>query len=149
MNRQQVNTLLEILAGLEIGDNTVEHPLNTAMKEFYAALINNREGKSLPTVQREFDKKVDLLSWKLGQAFRNAHKKELAKITEKQTAPPLKNEKEYSIAKAAKDLKMTPQNLNKHLEKHSEIKVITISPRKRYITETELNKLKQKLRITS
>ena len=149
MNRQQVNTLLEILAGLEVGDNTVEQPLNTAMKEFYAALMTNRESTPLPTVLKEFDKKVDLLSWKLGQAFRNAHKKELAKKTEKQTASPFKNEKEYIMKTAAKILKMTPQNLGKHLDKHPEIKVNKVSPRKNYLTETELNKLKMILGINN
>jgi predicted DNA-binding protein YlxM (UPF0122 family) len=145
MNRQQVNTLLEILAGLQIGDNTVEQPLRISMKEFYATLLANREGKHVNTIQQEFDKKVDLLRWKLGQAFRYSHQKELAKTNEKQTKSSLTIEKDYSIAEVAKMFKMTPQNLNKHLEKHSEIKVKTLSPRKRFIVESELKKVMQVL----
>jgi hypothetical protein len=148
MNRQQVNTLLEILADLRIGDNTVEQPLDTAMKDFYASLIANSEGKPLYTIQNEFDKKLDLLRWKLGQAFRNSHKKELAKVNKKLTAPPPTNEKEYTIAEVAGKLKMTTQNLNNHLKNNPEIKVKILSPRKRYLTDSEFKKLKQKLRIS-
>ena len=113
MNRQQVNTLLEILAGLQIGDNTVEQPLDTAMKNFYAALIADSEGKPLNTIQREFDKKVDLLRWKLGQAFRNSHKKQLAKVNKKLTAPAPTNEKEYLIAEVAKTAIVTGKQIGR------------------------------------
>jgi hypothetical protein len=147
MNRHQVNTLFEILAGLQIGDNKVEPTLQTAMNEFYETLIANREGNKRLSVVYEIEKKVELLSWKALQALRNKHKKEMTKIEKNRNAPPPSNEKEYTIAKVAKELKMTPQNLNKHLEKHPEVKVKTLSPRKRYITETELNRLKKILGI--
>ncbi len=148
MNRHQVNTLLEILAGLHIGDNTVEQPLDTAMKEFYSALIANSGGKPLGNVKQEFEKKVDLLRWKLCQAFQHSHKKQLALVKEKIEARPLKKEAEFTIKAAAAKLGMTPQNLNKHLENHPEVKVRTESPRKRYISESELTKLKNILGIT-
>lgn len=149
MNRQQVNTLLEIIAGLEIGDNTVEQPLQTAMNEYYATLLKTREGKKISAIKQEFDKKVDLLRWKLGSSFRVLHSKEMAKMNNRFNDAVPKNEKEYSIAEVAEKLKMTPQNINKHLEKHTEIKVKTVSPRKRYLTETELNKLKKILGIST
>lgn len=148
MNRQQINTLLEILSGLEIGDNNVEQPLQTAMNNYYAILLNNREGKTISSIQQEFTKKVDLLRWKLESAFRVLHSKEMAKMNRQNKVVSPINEKEYIIKDAAKKLKMTPQNLNEHLEKHKDIKVKTVSPRKRYLTETELNKLKQKLGIS-
>jgi hypothetical protein len=147
MNRQQVNTLLEILAGLQIGDNTVEPTLQTAMNDFYKTLIANRNGKQLLSVKDEIENKVELLRWKVLQALRNKHKKEMVIIQKKRNAPPPKNEKEYTIAKVAEILDMTPQNLNKHLERHPEVNVKTLSPRKRYITETELNKLKRILKV--
>jgi hypothetical protein len=149
MNRQQVNTLLEILAGLEIGDNTVEQPLQTAMNEYYATLLKTREGKKISTIKQEFDKKVDLLRWKLGSSFRVLHSKEMAKMNNRFNDAVPKNEKEYIINEAAKMLKMTSTNLNTHLRNHPEIKVKRVSPRKNYISETELNKLKKILGITA
>jgi hypothetical protein len=149
MNRQQISTLLEILSGLEIGDNTVEQPLQTAMNNYYDTLLKNREGKTISAIEQDFTKKVDLLRWKLSSAFRVLHSKEMAKMNNRNHSIKPQNEKEYIMKTAAKMLKMTPQNLGKHLDKHPEIKVNSVSPRKNYLSETELNKLKKILGITA
>ena len=149
MTRQQANTLLDILAAMQIGDSTVEQTLQTAMKDFHQMVLANREDKTLAKVRSEFDKKVDLLRWKLVSPFRECHKKEVEDITVRHKASALKTEKEFSIADVAQMLKMTSQNLNQHLRNNKDIMVRTETPRKRYITESELNRLKQKLGITS
>lgn len=57
-------------------------------------------------------------------------------------AKPIINEKRYIIKEVAEKLEMTPQNLNSILRNHPEIKVIEISSRKRYLTESEIEKVK-------
>ena len=148
MNRQQANTLLDILAAMQIGDNTVEQTLQTAMKDFHQGVLANRGDKTLAKLRNEFDKKVDLLRWKLVSAYRECHKKEVEDITVRHQANAQKKEIEFSIADVAEKLKMTSQNLNQHLRNNKDVIVRTESPRKRYITESELNKLKQRLGIT-
>ena len=149
MTRQQAETLLDILAAMQIGDKTVEQTLQTAMKDFHQIVLANRGDKTLAEMRNEFDKKVDLLRWKLGSAYRECHKKEVEDRTVRHQANAQKIETEFSIADVAEKLKMTSQNLNQHLRNNKDVIVRTESPRKRFITESELNKLKQKLGINS
>jgi hypothetical protein len=149
MDRQQSNNLLEIVAQLEIGDNTVDRALATAMRTFYSSLLNANDGKSLPFIRDEFDKKAELLQWKLKSAFRKCHNEHIQKKEAERIVRVNPNEKEYTTVEVAEMLKMTVQNLNKHLAKQKAVKVRVESPRKRYISESELEKLKKLLGITT
>ena len=52
-------------------------------------------------------------------------------------------EKQFLIKDAAEILDMTPQNLNHLLRVNSEINVIEISSRKRYLVESEIEKIRK------
>ncbi len=148
MDRQQANNLLEIFAQLEIDDNTVDKALASAMKTFYNSVLKANEGKPLPKIRFEFDKKAELLQWKLKSAFRQYHNEHIHSIEAERIVKVNPNEKEFTIVEVAKQLKMTVQNLNKHLRDQKTIKVRVESPRKRYLSESEVAKFKKLLGIT-
>jgi hypothetical protein len=148
MDRQQANNLLEIFAQLEIDDNTVDKALSSAMKTFYNSLLKANEGKPLPKIRFEFDKKAELLQWKLKSAFRQFHNEHIHTIEAERIVKSNPNEKEYTTVEVAKLLNMTIQNLNDKLKKPNTIKLRVESPRKRYLSESEVAKLKKLLGIT-
>ena len=148
MTRTQANVLIEILSELTIGDNTIDPPLQTVMDAYCKELIKNRGSKPTNTIKGEVDDRIDLLHWKIGGAFRKIHSAEVKRLGQTSESKQPINEKEYLIPVAAGKLNMSPQNLNKHLKNYKDVKVRTETPRKRYLSETQLTKLKQILGIT-
>ena len=149
MTRAQANVLIEILSDLTIGDNTIDQPLQTVMDAYYRELIKDKGNKKTSQVKWEADKRIDLLHWKIEGAFRKIHLAEAKRIGKAIEAKQPVNEREYLISEVAKKhLNMSQQNLNQHLRNHPDVKVRTVTPRKRYLSETELTKLKQILGIT-
>ena len=149
MNREQSNNLLEVFSQVELEDNTVDKALASAMKAFYISLLKANDGKPLPIIRDEFDKKAELLQWKLKSAYRISHNEHIQKKEAERIVRVNPNEKEFTTLEVAEQLKMTVQNLNKHLAKQKAVKVRVESPRKRYISESELEKLKKLLGITT
>ena len=148
MTRTQANVIIEILSELTIGDKTIDQPLQTVMNAYYKELIKREGSKKTSEVKWEADKRIDLLHWKIEGAFRKIHLAEVGRIGKAMEIKQPIKEKEYLISKVAKDLNMSQQNLNQHLRNHPEVKVRTVTPRKRYLSESELNRLKMILGIT-
>jgi hypothetical protein len=144
INQSQSQTLTELLTNLVVGDNTVDNQLQKEMNLYYKSLVTHKGKKTLPQVKFEFEKKCELLEWKLKSAFRNAHLKEVNTIQNKTKTQPI-NEKRYLTSTIAKEWNMSSQNFNRHLRENEDIKIESESNRKRYITETELTKLKKLL----
>jgi hypothetical protein len=110
--------------------------------------LKANEGKPLPKIRFEFDKKAELLQWKLKSAFRQFHNEHIHTIEAERIVKSNPNEKEYTTVEVAKLLNMTIQNLNDKLKKPNTIKLRVESPRKRYLSESEVAKLKKLLGIT-
>jgi hypothetical protein len=148
MNRAQASTLTEILKAIDKDDDTIERTLELAFEVYYRDLTENIDSKKLQKIEHEFTKKLDRLSWKIENAFRRIHKANLNNLYKPKPTQVATNEKEYLITLVAKMLDMTPQNLNNHLRKRKDIIVREKTPRKRYISESELKKLKKALKIS-
>lgn len=120
---------------------SVEKVVQSTVDRYIDNLIKNDPGIEYKTIKAHTERKTNNFI----KQFEVAFKRKLKKLIEEHYVipepKPVKEEIQHLIKDAAILLKMTPQNLNHLLRRHPEINVVEISPRKRYLTESEIDKI--------
>jgi hypothetical protein len=143
MTKTEALVILAAIQQREINGINIEQGLQLAVDSYIDNLLKENTTKTLRTIEWEFEKKLGNFE----TAFRHALKNKLKILRSKSDFKIIKteiaNEEKYIISKVAEKLEMTPQNLNSILSNHPEIKVIEVSARKRYLTKSEIEKVKR------
>lgn len=137
---------VNILAAIHQRDTegyTVEQGLQLAVNSYIDDLVQHNPNLKLSNLQWDFDKKSNNLIKSFQQALRNKIKTINKKSTTSEIINVVKQEDRIILSEVCSMLEMTQQNLNHLLRTHTEINVITISPRKRYMVKSEIEKLKK------
>lgn len=136
---------VNILAAIHQRDTegyTVEQGLQLAVNSYIDDLVQHNPNLKLSNLQWDFDKKSNNLIKSFQQALRNKIKTINREITKREIPKEAPKEERIILSKVCKILDMSPQNLSHHLRNHPEINVIVVSPRKRYLTKSEIEKVR-------
>jgi hypothetical protein len=141
MTKTEALAILAAIDQREIDGVNIEQGLQLAVNTYVDNLLSQNPNIKIPKLKWEFEKKSNNLI----TAFQHALKNKI-KILNNKVVPKVIEEKEEDktiLSEVCKILKVTPQNLNHLLRNHKEIKVIEVSSRKRYLTKSEIEKLKK------
>ena len=141
MTKTEALAILAAIHQREINGVNIEQGLQLAVNTYVDNLLSQNQNLKIPTLKWEFEKKLNNLMTAFQHALKNKIKTINLKITPKVIET--KEEDKFILSEVCKLLKMTPQNLNHLLRSHQEIKVIEVSARKRYLTKSEIEKLKK------
>jgi len=94
-------------------------------------------------IKKEFELKSNSIVRMFQKAFLKKAKETVLKEIEAKKILGVVDEKKYLIPECAIKLNMTPQNLNAILRGHPEIEVIQLSARKRYLTKSQIEKIRK------
>ncbi|NNE02571.1 MAG: hypothetical protein HKN52_05330 [Eudoraea sp.] len=120
----------------------VKKEIQTVVDKYINSLLKHNPKINYSRLKSEVNRKTNNFI----KPFDEAIKRKLRAVFQEHyvtpESKPESEEKRYLIKEVANLLEMTSQNLNRHLRNHPEINVIEISSRKRYLTESEIEKLK-------
>ncbi|WP_242093153.1 hypothetical protein [Aestuariivivens sediminicola] len=144
MKKADVQLVVELIHSTEPFPESisVEKVVQSTVDKYIDNLIKNDPGIKYKTIKTHTERKTNNFI----RQFEIAFQRKLKKLVQEYVIPetkPVKEEIQHLIKDAATLLKMTPQNLNHLLRRHPEINVIEVSSRKRYLTESEIDKIRK------
>jgi len=143
MTKAQAEAILNEIHIRDANKVHIEQGLQLAVDTYVENLLKKDPKLNWSTILHQFDRKTDNLTRAFLHAMRHKWKK-IRSIKENQAIPKeTKTEEKFILSEVCKMLEMTPQNLNHLLRKHTDIKVIEVSARKRYMTKSEIAKVKK------
>lgn len=143
MTRSQAQAILDEILVRDFTKRDVEQGLQLAVDHYVEEILKQHPRPKLNSVQWEFDKKSENLTRTFQQALRNKLKKIRSQKETQDIPKEMVKEEKFILSEVCKMLEMTPQNLNHLLRNHTDIKVVEISSRKRYLTKSEIEKVKK------
>lgn len=145
MTKDQAQLILDLIHVTEPFPESikVEKAIQSVIDKYIDDLLKDNPKLKWKDLKSHTTRKTNNFIKPFEQAFNRKLKMIYEEHVKNLDAKPKITEKQFLIKDAAEILDMTPQNLNHLLRVHPEIKVIEISSRKRYLVESEIEKIRK------
>lgn len=145
MTKDQAQLILDLIHVTEPFPESisVEKVIQSVIDKYIDNLLKDNPNQKYQDLKSLTNRKTNNFIKPFEQAFNRKLKIIFEEYIKNQSAKPIINEKRFLIKDAAEILDMSPQNLNHLLRVNPEINVIEISSRKRYLVESEIEKLRK------
>lgn len=141
MKKTQANEIIGLISEFPPDEVMVSQGMQTAMNNFIDSYLKENPKTSSSTMIWDFDKRAKCFTKSFKQAMRVKLKEIHTESTQK-SVPVTPDEKEYLIKEASEVLEgKSVQHINQLIKKYN-LPVRVESPRKRYITESTIKKIR-------